>query len=90
VTATLTLRERVLARHALGLDGRRRRSYRNHYVVGSGDDHAAWLGMAERGLARRRQGSDLFGGDDCFWLTRAGAEAALNPGEDLDEEDFPR
>lgn len=41
--------------------------------------------------ARRSDGSKLpFGGDDLFRLTRAGADQALEPGERLDPEDFPR
>jgi len=90
MTTTLTPRERELARHALGLDGQRKRSYRNYYVVGTGDDHAAWLGMVERGIARKKHklGSPIYGGSDCFYLTRSGAEAALEPGESLDEEEM--
>lgn len=88
MTSTLTPRERELARHALGLD-RRRQSYRNHYIVGECEDHTIWLGMVERGLARqRRRSSATFGDSDCFYLTRAGALAALEPGETLDPEDF--
>jgi hypothetical protein len=90
MTTDLTTRERELARHALGLNDWRKRSYRNHYVVGECDDHTIWLGMATRGLARRFRGNQLTGGDDLFRLTRPGAEAALGPGEELDSEDFPR
>lgn len=89
MTTTLTPRERELARHALGLDGRRKRSYRNYYVIDAGDDHEAWLGLTERGLAKRHKGNPLTGGSDWFWLTRTGALAALEPGETLDDEDFP-
>jgi hypothetical protein len=89
MTATLTPGERELARHALGLDGRLKRPYRNYYVTVPGDDHTAWLGMVERGLAGRSKGSELTSTTDRFWLTRAGALAALEPGETLDEEDFP-
>ena len=86
---TLNDHERELARHALGLKDGRKQSYRNHYVVDAGEDHAAWLGMVERRLARRRAGNSITGVMDRFWLTRAGAEAALAPGEKLDPEDFP-
>jgi hypothetical protein len=89
MTFTLTTRENELARHALGLD-RRKFSYRNYYVVGSGNDHTAWIGLVKRGLALRRPGDDLTGGSDIFYLTRAGALAALEPGETLCEEDFPK
>jgi predicted secreted protein len=87
--AAITETERELARHALGLKDGRKQSYRNRYVVDAGEDHAAWCGLVERGLARRRAGNQITGGMDCFWLTRAGAESALNPGEKLDPEDFP-
>jgi hypothetical protein len=82
--------ERDLARHALGLDGRRTMSYRNRFVAGpSHDDHPAWLEMVRAGLAVRRDGAKLpFGGDDLFHLTPDGAHAALMPGETLDPEDF--
>lgn len=86
--ASLTDQQRALARHALGIEGRRQ-SYRNHYVVDAGTDHEAWCAMVEAGLARRRPGNPLTGGMDLFRLTRAGAEAAIDPGERLDPEDFP-
>lgn len=79
-----------LARHALGLPNRRKRSYRNHFVAGPGhDDYAAWMAMVDAGCAKRRDGNALTGGDDLFWLTRAGAAATLKRGERLDPEDFP-
>ena len=79
----------ALARHALGLNGRRDTSYRNHYVVGKGaPDHAAWMEMVAAGDATRTDGAKLhYGGDDMFNLTRQGAEKALLPGEHL-EDDF--
>lgn len=81
--------QRELARHALGLPNKRWRSYRNHFVTGPGSkDYDNWAAMVEAGEARRRPGSPLSGGDDIFWLTRAGAEAALDPRERLDPEDF--
>lgn len=88
----MTEKQIDLARHALGLDGRRKVTYRNHYVTGPGpgsDDHEQWTAMVEAGLARRRRGSELTGGDDRFSLTVEGARAALRPGERLDPEDFP-
>lgn len=79
-----------LARHALGLPNRWRTSYRNHFVAGPGHaDYAGWCAMVAAGLARRRQGSPLTGGNAVFRLTRAGAAKALLPGESLDSEDFP-
>ena len=88
----MTPRQRYLARHALGLPNRSGRSYRNHFVAGAGhDDHPDWLAMTEAGAAVRRDGSTIpFGGDDLFKLTKDGATAALDPGESLDPEDFPR
>lgn len=80
-----------LARHALGLPNNRRRSYRNRFVTGEGcADHVEWTAMVAGGFAQRRAGSELTGGNDFFWLTRNGAEAALKPGERLDPEDFPK
>lgn len=87
---TLSDQQRELARHALGLPNKRRRSYRNHFVTGEGSsDFSHWLIMAEAGLARRHKGSPLTGGDDLFRLTTAGAKLVLNPREKLDPEDFP-
>lgn len=86
----MTPRQIELARHALGLDGRRVESYRNHFVAGKDhDDFGEWIAMCAAGLARRRVNSRMAGGDDVFWLTIDGATAALKPGEKLDPEDFP-
>lgn len=80
-----------LSRHALGLDGRRKTSYRNRFVIGPGsEDYAAWMAMVEAGDATRRDGATVpFGGCDVFYLTEQGAKKALNRGEKLDPEDFP-
>lgn len=89
-TETLDSKSRDLARHALGLPNKRKQSYRNHYVTGEGcADWELWNGMVAQGLATRRKGSQLTGGDDIFRLTSEGAKAALNKGERLDPEDFP-
>lgn len=86
----LTTAQRELARHALGLTNGRTQSFRNRFVAGVGHpDHAERIKMASKGAAGRRLGVMMFGGDDLFWLTRRGAEAALDPGETLDVEDFP-
>lgn len=79
--------ERRHARHALGLGlgGRRRVSDRNHFVC---DTHPTWEGLVARGLATVRRSSEP-NGVHTYRLTRAGAEAALAPGERLDPEDFP-
>jgi hypothetical protein len=86
----MTPEQKKLARHALGLGGRQKRSYRNRFVTGAGSsDYPAWVQMEANGLAWRRAGSQLTGGDDLFGLTVTGARAALNPGERLCAEDFP-
>ncbi len=84
----LTPKQLELMRHALGLPNKKRASYRTYYVVGQGADHAAWTELVALGFAKMRQ-STVFGGDDLFSVTRAGAEAALQPGEKLSKEDFP-
>lgn len=79
-----------LARHALGLPNRNRKSYRNHFVAGEGhSDFDNWQAMVMAGLARFRKGSELTGGDPVFWLTLEGARSALKKGERLDLDDFP-
>ncbi len=86
----MTETQKELARHALGLPNKRRKSYRNHYVVrGCGDDHVQWMEMVSSGEARRWPPSELTGGDDLFRLTRSGAMCALLPRERLSAEDFP-
>ena len=82
--------QRELARHALGLPNKRRESFRNHYAIDAGcPDHDLWLAMVAAGEARRRANVAWMGGMDQFWLTRSGAESALEPKERLDPEDFP-
>jgi hypothetical protein len=86
----LTETQRGLARHALGLPNKRRTSYRNHFVTGPGStDYDSWMAMVHAGLATRRAGSVLTGGDNLFRLTLRGALAAIDPGERLCPEDFP-
>lgn len=86
----LTPAQRKLARHALGLPNDRKRSYRNRFVstVCPGNyDH--WCAMTDAGLAiagpTQRNGIQSL---VTFWLTKIGADAALEPGESLDPEDF--
>jgi hypothetical protein len=87
----MTPEQRTLARHALGLDRRQKRSYRNRFITGPGStDHPAWMQMEKEGNARRRAGSEITGGDDLFVLTFKGALAAMEPGESLCAEDFPK
>lgn len=89
IAAGLSEAQRELARHALGLPNKQRRSYRNRFVASKGHiDFAQWEAMVHRGFAQSLQPSHL-AGSIYFYLTRAGAEAALNHGETLDPEDFP-
>lgn len=82
----MTPSQRNMARHALGLDGERKRSYRNRFVAALGGSiENEWNDLCRCGLAER--------GRDCaatvgFCLTGAGAREALDPGEILDPEDF--
>jgi hypothetical protein len=86
----MTPQQIELARHALGLPNDRRRSYRNYFTAGTGHpDFADWIAMIKAGTAKRRISSRMAGGDDVFWLTIEGAQAALQHGESLDPEDFP-
>lgn len=88
----MTPKQRKLARHALGLPNRDRRSYRNRFVAAyAPGDYDEWAKMVDAGLAechgtyQRTAGANAV----AFWLTHAGARAALEPGESLDPEDFP-
>jgi hypothetical protein len=86
----LTPKQRSLARHALGLTDGRKQSYRNRFVADAAhEDHPEWMRMVRKGAASYRAAQAMFGGSDLFWLTQAGAQAALEPGELLDPEDFP-
>lgn len=79
-----------VARHALGLTGDRKRSYRNYFTAG--EDHAdyqKWMGIVAKGLAVRIDRRGMMGGDWLFHLTYDGAEQALYEGESLDDSDFP-
>lgn len=80
--------ERRVARHALGLPNAAFRSYRNRFYTQPGT--ADWFPLTSllaRGLATRVYGDGPYA---FFYLTRAGAELALAPGESLDPQDFPR
>lgn len=83
--AVLSDAERVRARHALGLTGRRRVACRNHVVCLAHDD---WERLVRDGLATVRRPIER-DGLHTYHLTRAGAEAALAPGETLPEDLFP-
>ena len=82
----MTPAQKKLARHALGLDspGARGRSYRNRFFCGV--THHDWQDMVRAGYAKHNGG---VGHESMFYLTEAGARAALNRGEKLDPEDFP-
>lgn len=90
----MTPRQIELARHALGLPNSFRTSYRNRYMVPQGTaDYRDWLQMVAEGNATRPKdhaAKKWPTGDRMFYLTKAGAELALEPGEKLDREDFPR
>lgn len=83
----MTKRQRELARHALGLPNKKRMSYRNHFCIGlGGDGYEDWQDMVSKGLALRAT-SDLWGGDDMFYLTLKGALMAREANEHLSRED---
>jgi hypothetical protein len=86
--ANITPEQRRLARHALGLD-QSQESYRNGYsAIRGSEQHRDWMALRQRGLAEvhfRPKHDPL----DDFSLTHFGALAVLEPGETLDQEDFP-
>ena len=86
----MTERQLEIARHALGLDGRRKVSYRNRFVAGEGHPaYADLMEMTRTGLAIRPPGFErIYGGDSLFVLTKECAERALRRGERLDSEDW--
>lgn len=78
----LTKRQRDFARHAVGFDGRSKTTYRNHFVIGKGQDgYDDWMDMVSKGYAYRRAGSEISGGDDVFWVTREVALFVRNKNE---------
>lgn len=86
VSLELTTLQTSLVRHALGLSAYNKRSFRNHFVTGVGPDFDAWFDLVQRGLAHRREGTELSGGDYTFWATRALATAVLREDEQLSGE----
>lgn len=83
----ITIFERSLIRHALGLPNRHGRSYRRYFCATNGTrQEAAWRRLAEAGLALWSARAGL--GATNFYPTRAAALVCLEPGEDLDPEDF--
>lgn len=74
--------QKKVARHMLGLPNKHNRSYRNSYIAAPGHEQYPVLEeMFAKRLARRY-------GDSLWMLTTTGAQAALEPGERLDREDF--
>ncbi|MBP7337676.1 hypothetical protein [Niveispirillum sp.] len=85
----MTPEQRTLARHALGLPNDRHTSYRNRFITGKGSlNHPAWAAMVAAGDAECSSTNNPVN-NDYFWLTRQGAEKALNARETLCSEDFP-
>jgi hypothetical protein len=83
----MTPKQREFARHALGLPNKKSTSYRNHFCIGvGGDGHEDWEDLVSKGLAVKRT-SDLYGGDDIFYLTLQGALMVRGPKEHLSQED---
>lgn len=82
----MTPKQRELARHALGFGNPHAgsRSYRNRYIIDA--DNEDWLALCASGDACMEPTGG--GSRALFYLTRTGAEKALNPGETLDLEDF--
>lgn len=86
----MTPSQKRLARHALGFDQGVKQSYRNRYFAAPGTEpDREWIRMCKAGMARR---SRMSAGESSrfFYLTPAGAAAALRPGESLCPEDFPQ
>lgn len=63
-----------ILQHALGLDAYGQgTSYRNHFVTGDGStDHPICMDLVQQGLMVRRDGNELSGGDDVFYVTQPG------------------
>lgn len=86
----MTPRQRKIARHMLGLPTEHKRSYRNRYIIGSkGRGYGVLMRMVRDGLATRERFGAHPDNRWCFALTKAAALSVLEPGETLDDEDFP-
>lgn len=83
---TLTPKETNMLRHALGLTGRNKITYRNTYYA-AGWDAEVWDGLISRGFAIEDKDSAT-PLTRCFRATRAGFAAVQRKGEKLgpDEE----
>lgn len=81
--------ELASARHALGLSDDRDHSYRNRYYTRPDTaDGMIWERLVGRGLAVKSEAASPVGVN--YGLTFEGAIRALQPGESLCGEDFPR
>lgn len=81
----MTPEQKQMARHALGLPNDKKRSYRNRYVVSR--DNADWKALVSGGFAHILT-TGFVAPTALFYLTKRGAEEALENGESLDPEDF--
>ena len=83
----MTQKQRELARHALGFDGRNKTQYRNHFVVGPGcDDYEDWMEMVKAGYANRYPPREISGRMDTFSVQRQAALAVRLPDEHLGQD----
>ncbi|MDE5451360.1 hypothetical protein GWE18_00520 [Bradyrhizobium sp. CSA112] len=83
----MTTEQIAMARHALGLPNESGQSYRNRYFTSCGSAvEREWDELVKDGMAAREKGGGKLAH---FYLTEAGARAALARGETLDPEDFP-
>lgn len=91
----MTPEQKKLARHALGLPNNNKRSYRNRFLANNTTPACqVWMEMEQNGEAESSPDVSVKNPDapparTWFFLTRRGAEAALNRGESLCPEDFP-
>lgn len=85
----MTPEQKRIARHMLGLPNERKRSYRNRFCASEGhSDYEILLAMQENGYLKVRV-TDWHAGN-LWFLTLRAAELALEIGETLDMEDFPK
>lgn len=83
----ITIQQRNLIRHAIGLGHCYKVTSRNHFVTGKEtSDYEPWMDLVRRGLATCRDGSQISGGDYVFWVTRETAQACCGKGESLAED----
>ena len=70
-----------ILRHALGLN-RSERQYRNRFVTGPGSiDYPHCEALVAGGLMRRRDGSEITGGDYSYTVTDEGKAVATGEGQ---------